>query len=244
VDGAFVVKVTSSVDNNIGIDIYDPGADTTGVASRSAALTVDATPVDISAGAGEVTFALADTLAAANVVGDTYVVGVYADAALDNVVTGIDCPYSFLPKASQVGAIQSASLETNPVYKDHYSGYPKVKDLQILESSTVTINTAVEEINADTAAITKGYAVNLFDMLFDGSVNGSLYNVPVEIVAELVTGGTLAFWFPNCQITPQGEFSPSNEWASMPFAFESQVQGSAVLSGTQRLYRESFVQDV
>ncbi len=112
----------------------------------------------------------------------------------------------------------------------------------MLESSTVSIKTAIEEINANTTNLTAGEAVGLFDMLFDASVNGTLYNVPVELVANLVTGETISFWFPNCQITPEGELAPTNEWANMPFGLEAQVQGSA--NAARRMYRQTLVQDV
>ena len=230
VDGAFVLTCTSE----IGPVFSAVGPD--GTAYPTVTLAVADTPVLIG---DAVSIAFDDVTATGFVAGDVYVIGAYTGDALDNIVTGIASEYSFLTSADSVGAIQSASLETNPTYKDHFSGYPKVKDLQMLESSTVTVKTALEEISAATTVITTGYAVNLWDILFDSSVSGALYNVPVEIVAELVTGGTLSFWMPNCQITPEGEFNPSNEWATMPFALESQVQGAV---GTKRLYRQTLVQ--
>jgi hypothetical protein len=239
VDGAYIIIVTDNSADAVTGSVWYPGtdpagaADVTGEAITGTYAFADGLGVDIT---------LASELTVDNSIGDVWVVGVYSDQASDLITTGIVSPYSFLSKSDNVGAIQSASLETNPTYKDHFSGYPKIKDLQMLESSTVTINTALEEINAeDGAPLVPGYAVNLWDILFDASINGNLYNVPVEIVAELVTGGTLSFWFPNCQVTPEGEFAPGDEWASMPFALESQVQGAL---GTMRIYRQAFVQNV
>ena len=230
VDGAFIVEIT---------DITGPIGDVT----RPDGTTV--ADVDFSAGGdlGQgVTLTFSNVLDTSFAVGDIYVVGAYTASALSNVVTGITSPYSFLTQANNIGAIQSASLETNPTYKDHFSGYPKVKDLVMLESSTVTINTAFEEFNAGLAVLEPGYATSLFDMLFDASVNGTLYNVPVELVMNLVTGGTLAFWFPNCQISPEGEIAPGDDWGSMPFALEAQTQG--VSASTRRLYRQALVQNI
>lgn len=232
VDGAFVLTCTNATGPVFSMVSPD------GTATPTVTFVTDATPVVLTDG---VSLEFDSVAATGFAVGDIFVIGAYSADAQDNIVTGITSEYSFLTKADSVGAIQSASLETNPTYKDHYSGYPKIKDLQMLESSTVTINTALEEINADTSVITTGYAVNLWDILFDASINGSLYNVPVEIVAELVTGGTLSFWMPNCQVTPQGEFAPGDEWAAMPFSLESQVQGGL---STKRIYRQSLVQNV
>lgn len=133
---------------------------------------------------------------------------------------------------NSVGAIKSADLQTNPTFKEHFSGYPKVKDLVMLESSTITVSTALEEISAAQGApIVKGAATTPWDMLFDASVNGSLYFVPVEITCNLVTGGVLSFWMPNCQIVPEADYAPGNDWASMPFKLESQIQ-----TGVRRIY--------
>ncbi len=238
IDGVFVVEVTDNTGDAVTASVWYPGtsyadeaADQTGLSISGATLLSDG-----------VSITLASELTVNNSVGDVYVIGVYTDQAVDNLVTGISCPFSFLTKADSVGAIQSAALETNPTFKEHYSGYPMVRDLIMLESSTVTINAASEEINADTVALVKGYATQLFDMVFDASVNGSLYNMPVEIVAELVTGGTIAFWFPNSQLTPEGEFAPADDWASMAINWEAQIQGAS--NPTKRLYRQAFVQNV
>lgn len=137
-----------------------------------------------------------------------------------------------LDESHSVGAIKSASFETNPTFKEHFSGFPKVKDLIMLESSTITVSTALEEISAVAgAALVKGAATTPWDMLFDASVNGSLYYVPVEITANLVTGGVLSLWMPNCQIVPEADFAPGNDWASMPFKLEAQIQ-----TGVNRVY--------
>lgn len=240
VDGNFLIEVTDNTGDNVTASVWYPGTDQAGAADDAAvSFTSAGTPVLLAAG---VSVALASVATADNSVGDKYVVSAYTADAVNSLATGIQSEYSFLSTADSVGAINAASLETNPTYKEHQSGYPMVRDLLMLESSTVTISTAIEEINAATTDITKGYAVNLFDILFDASINGMLYNVPVEIVAELVTGGTLSFWFPNCQITPEGEFAPSNEWASMPFSLEAQIQGAS--SSVKRLYRQSFVQNI
>lgn len=131
-----------------------------------------------------------------------------------------------------VGAIKNAQFQTNPTFKEHFSGFPKVKDLIMLESSTITVNTALEEISAEAGAdLIKGAATTPWDMLFDASVNGSLYYVPVEITANLVTGGVLSLWMPNCQIIPEADYAPGNDWASMPFKLEAQIQ-----TGVNRVY--------
>lgn len=139
-----------------------------------------------------------------------------------------------LDETDSVGAIKSAALNTNPTFKEHFSGFPKVKDLVMLESSTITVATALEEISAAMGApLVKGAAVQPWDVLFDASVNGSIYYAPVEIVANLVTGGVLSFWLPNCQIVPAADYAPGNDWASMPFSLESQVQ-----NGIDRIYMQ------
>lgn len=136
-----------------------------------------------------------------------------------------------MDETHSVGAIKSADFQTNPTFKEHFSGFPKVKDLIMLESSTITVSTALEQISASTTPLVKGAATTPWDMLFDASVNGSLYYVPVEIVANLVTGGVLSFWMPNCQIVPEADFAPGNDWASMPFKLEAQIQ-----TGVNRVY--------
>lgn len=136
-----------------------------------------------------------------------------------------------LTNAHSVGAIKSADFQTNPTFKEHFSGFPKVKDLIMLESSTITVSTALEQIGAAVAPLVKGAATTPWDMLFDASVNGSLYYVPVEITANLVTGGVLSLWMPNCQIVPEADYAPGNDWASMPFKLEAQIQ-----TGVDRVY--------
>lgn len=138
-----------------------------------------------------------------------------------------------LSAGDSVGAIKSADFQTNPTFKEHFSGFPKVKDLIMLESSTITVSTALEQIGAATAALVKGAATTPWDMLFDASVNGSLYYVPVEITANLVTGGVLSLWMPNCQIVPEADYAPGNDWASMPFKLEAQIQ-----NGVHRVYMD------
>lgn len=230
VDGAFVVTITDTA-GPIGTVVEPDGTTTPSVSF--------ATPALMGQG---VTLGFSDVSATSFAVGDVYVVGAYTGDARSDTITGINSEYSFLTTADQVGSIQSASLETNPVYKEHYSGFPKVQDMKMLESSTVTISSAMEEINAATTALTKGFATTLYDMVFDGGVNGSLYNVPVELVMNLATGGVLSFWFPNCQLSPEGEFAPSQEWGTMPFTLEAQVQGVAI--PTKRLYRQKLVTDI
>jgi hypothetical protein len=56
---------------------------------------------------------------------------------------------------------------------------------------------------------------------------------------NLATGGLLAFWFPNCQIVPEADYAPGNDWASMPFKLEAQIQGAG--SGIKRIYRQTYV---
>lgn len=139
-----------------------------------------------------------------------------------------------MSEANSIGAIKSADLQTNPTFKEHFSGFPKVKDLIMLESSTITVSTALEQISADIAAnvgaaaasaiALKGAATRPFDVLFDGSVNGTLYYAPVEITCNLVNGGVLSFWLPNCQVVPEADYAPGNDWASMPFKLEAQIQ--------------------
>jgi hypothetical protein len=156
--------------------------------------------------------------------------GIYSDKpVVDNSVGA-----AAMSSANSIGAVKNTDLQTNPTFKEHFSGFPKVKDMIMLESSTITVSTALEEISAAIAANIgaavasaiglKGAATQPFDMLFDGSVNGSLYYVPVEITANLVTGGVLSFWMPNCQVVPEADYAPSNDWASMPFKLDAQIQ--------------------
>jgi len=233
-DGAYIVEVTNATGPICSVT--EPDGTTTTSVDFSGAV---GTPVALGDG---VTLGFSSVASTGYVIGDVWVVGVYTANAVTAALTGIASPYSFLTKSDSVGSISTASLETSPVYKNHESGYPLVKDLVMLESSTVTVTSDIEELDADTSTLVKGQAVNLFDILLDASINGTLYNVPVELVAELVTGGTISFWLPNCQITPTGELSPSNDWANMPFALDAQLQGSA--NDALRIYRQKLVQDV
>ncbi len=234
-DGAYIIEVTNATGPIC--DVTEPDGTTNSSVDFSGA---DSTPVALGSDGVELGF---DSVAVTGFeIGDIWVVGVYTANAIAAALTGIASPYSFLTKSDSVGSISSASLETSPVYKNHESGYPLVKDLVMLESSTVTVTSDIEELDAGSTPLVKGQAVNLFDILLDASINGTLYNVPVELVAELVTGGTISFWLPNCQITPTGELSPSNDWANMPFALDAQLQGSA--NDALRIYRQKLVQDV
>lgn len=232
VDGAFVGTVTSV--SPLTIDFVGPDG------TAYADIVFDTQAVAEVIGDG-VSLAFNQVSSTYHVVGDVWVIGAYAAGPVDFPNTGIISPYSFLTSANSVGAIQSAGLTTNPTYKDHFSGFPKVKDISILESSTMTIDTALEEISALTGSVdlTPGLATTIYDMIFDASRAGYLYNVPVEIVANLATGLTLSFWFPNCQIIPTGEFAPSNEWATQPFQLEAQIQ-----NGMRRIYRQSLVPNI
>ena len=156
-----------------------------------------------------------------------------------------------MTEVHSIGAIKNADLQTNPTFKEHFSGFPKVKDLIMLESSTITVSTALEQISAEVAASAlaavtsatslKGAATKPFDALFDGSVNGSLYYAPVEITCNLVTGGVLSFWLPNCQIVPEADYAPGNDWASMPFKLEAQIQFDKTIPAAPVLVNRVFM---
>ena len=232
-DGAFVLTCTEDNTDTTGLNFSCVLPDGS---TNAVVFTATNTPVLLGLG---VSLAF-DTIGSANFnVNDVYVIGAWSASAQDNNITGIISPYSFLTSADRVGAISSASLATNPTFKEHFSGYPKVRDMLMLESSTVDVSTALEEISAATTALTKGYASTPWDMLFDASVNGSLYYVPVEIVMNLATGGVLSFWLPNCQIIPEADFTPGNDWANMPFKLEAQIQGAG--STVKRIYRMTEV---
>lgn len=232
-DGAFVLTCTEDNSDTTGLNFSCTLPDGS---SATPAFTAANTPVSLGLG---VSLAF-NTIDAANFnVGDVYVIGAYTASARAANTTGIVSPYSFLTSADRVGAISSASLASNPTFKEHFSGYPKVRDMLMLESSTIEISTALEEISAATGTLTKGLATTIYDMLFDGSVNGSLYYVPVEIVMNLATGGVMSFWFPNCQIVPEADFAPGNDWGNMAFKLEAQIQGAS--SAVKRIYRGSEV---
>ena len=237
VDGAFILECIDNTSDSINFSVINPD----GTAGAPIEV-VDGSPELIGDGVSVQFDAAAVTAGpAAFAVGDIYVVGVYTSQAVDKANTSILSPYSFLTAADSVGAISSAALATNPTFKEHFSGYPQVKDMVIVESSTMEISSALEEINAEVnTALTKGYANTLFDMLFDAAVNGTLYYVPVEIVANLATGLTFSLWFPNVQLVPEFDFSPSNDWASIAFKLDAQFQGS---TGMKRAYRMLEVPD-
>jgi len=180
-DGAYIVKVTNSTGPVCTVTEPD-GTETTGVDFSSA----NVTPVTLGDG---VTLGFSSVASTGFEIDDVWVVGVYTGDAVAAALTGIASPYSFLTKSDSVGAINTASLETSPVYKNHESGYPLVKDLVMLESSTVTVNSAIEELDAGLTTLVKGAAVNLFDIILDASINGTLYNVPVELVVVLFLSG-------------------------------------------------------
>lgn len=237
IDGAFILECTDNTASNVHFTVTKPDS-TAGIpvtfVDGTAELVGDGVSVQFDAAA-------VAAGAAAFAVGDIYVIGVYTSQAVDNANTGILSPYSFLTAADSVGAINTASLATNPTFKEHFSGYPQVKDMVIVESSTMEVSTALEEVNAAVnTAITRGYATTMFDILFDAAVSGSLYYVPVEIVANLATGLTFSLWFPNAQIVPEFDFAPGNDWANIAFKLDAQFQG---LTGMRRAYRMTEVPD-
>jgi hypothetical protein len=170
--------------------------------------------------------------------GDVYVIGCYTANALNQANTGIVSPYSFLTSADSVGSVKNSSLTTASTFKEHRSGYPEILDLLVLETSTITIGAGLEEINAATTSLVTGQAGTIFDILFDASVNGQLYFMPVEVVTELATGGLLSFWCPNCQIVPEADFAPGADWADMAFKLEAYIQQAL---GTKRIYRQKII---
>lgn len=228
-DGAFVLTCTEDNTDTTGLNFNCTLPDGS---TATPVWTAASTPVLLGLG---VSLAFSSVDAANFNIGDVYVIGAYTASARSDNKSNIISPYSFLTSADRVGSIANAALATNPTFKEHFSGYPKVRDMLMLESSTIEISTALEEISASTAVLTKGLATTLYDMLFDGSVNGSLYYVPVEIVMNLATGGLLSFWFPNCQIVPEADFAPGNDWGNMAFKLEAQIQGAA--SSVKRMYR-------
>jgi hypothetical protein len=238
IDGAFVLTCTDSTAGALAFSVVLPD----GTAGAPIAV-VDSTPVVVGMGAS-IAFPALHVAGGPTyfTVGDVYVSGALTGSAIASNVTGVLSQYSFLTSDDNVGAIKSADFTTNPTFKEHFSGFPKVKDLIMLESSTVTVSTALEEISANTGALIKDFAVTPWDMLFDASVNGSLYYVPCEIVMNLATGGVLSFWFPNCQIAPEADYAPGNDWASMPFKLEAQIQGA--LSSMKRVYRQTVVPNI
>ena len=80
---------------------------------------------------------------------------------------------------------------------------------------------------------------DLSDRGFGKVLCAVIRNKDFEIVMNLVTGGVLSFWLPNCQIIPEADFTPGNDWANMPFKLEAQIQGAG--STVKRIYRMTEV---
>lgn len=234
-DGAFVLTCTDNTADSVNFTVTDPMGD-----ALAPVEFINDAPTLVGSGVSVAFPAAAITGGPTHfAVGDVFTIGVVAGAQMDNDCSNIISPYSFLTSADSIGSIKSATLATNPTFKDHFSGYPKVRDMLMLEKSTVEISTALEEISAGMAALVQGRATTPWDMLFDASVNGTLYYVPVELVMNLATGGVMSFWFPNCLVTPEADYAPGNDWASMPFKLEALIQSAG--STTKRIYRGKHV---
>lgn len=241
IDGAIILKCIDSANGAIVFQVILPdgstGANITlAVADTAVAIGTTGLSIKSSAVLAAAFSETGNSDAAAPTHGDVYVIGVTTSAARASNETGILSPYSFLTAADRIGAVASSSMATSATFKEHFSGYPKVRDLLVLESSTMDITAGLQEISAATTSLVTGEAGTLFDMLFDSSINGQLYYVPVEVVSNLATGGTLSFWFPNCQVVPEADFAPGNDWAQMTFKLSAAVQ-----AGVKRIYRQTNV---
>lgn len=106
---------------------------------------------------------------------------------------------------NSVGAMKSASLSINTTLKEHFSGFPQVRDLLMVESTVIEISAELEEVDPDSDLIAK---------LFDSANTGALWYAPVELVFQTANGRLFTFKLPNMQLEPSINFNPGNDWAS------------------------------
>lgn len=154
--------------------------------------------------------------------GQKWIIPVYSGQAQSGTKTSILSPYSILTHHDSIGSVQNTTLNISSTMKEHTSGAPAKKDLAVLESSNVTVEVTMEELAVDSGQLVAENAKTVFDAMLDGAVNQTKYFAPVELTAELATGGTpLRFWLPCCQIVPNIEVSPGDDWAGVPFQLKA-----------------------
>jgi hypothetical protein len=205
-DGAFIITATGAN----AYSVVRPDGTTATVAAM-----VLNTPDSLGQG-------VSATFSATLTADQKFVIPCYSGAAQDDTKTSILSPYSILSRFDSVGAVQNTSFSVSSTMKDHTSGSPAKKDATILESSDVTVEVTLEEVKVSTSALVAGAATTLFDAILDGAINQTKYFAPVELVAELATGGTpLRFWFPSCQVVPNFEMAPGDDWSGTPFQLKA-----------------------
>lgn len=170
------------------------------------------------------------------------VIGLNTASAVTATQTNITSPYPTTTEHDSIGAIQSTTVNAAATMKEHTSGYPAKKDLALLESTDVNVEVTMEELQISTTDVDKveeGKAKTLFDAMLDSNISSAQYFAPVELVAELATGGTpLRFWLPNCQVVPNIEMSPGGDWAGIPFKLQALKQlGITALLTPNVIYR-------
>lgn len=221
VDGAFVITAT-------GVGGYDWVAPD-GTTGSEGALTSQLLANGVSA-----------AFSAALTGDEVFVIPVYSDDAQTGTRTNILSEYSILSQYDSIGAIQNSSFSVNSTMKEHTSGSPAKKDFAILESSDIAIEVTMEEFNVGSAALTAGEATTVFDMVLDSAVNQTKYFVPVELVAEMATGGTpFRLWLPSCQVIAQFEMGPGDDWAGSPFQLKA-VRQTGLTGAPARVYRLTY----
>lgn len=221
---------TGALDGNyeITIDAEDTpdtfsvtGPDGSGVSSGVA---ITGSPQVIENGVS-VTFA-ATTGHALN---DVYTVPVKTGDATTGSQTGIASAYSTLTTSDSIGAVIDTNIQGNATLKFMESGYPINRDLILVEKVEVFVSCVAQEISST-------YTTPLFDAMIATVNGGDIYYAPVEIVLEMFDGTLMSFWYPNCSIRPDVNFSPGTDWAGMPLNFRAQKQtGLSVIPN--RIYR-------
>ena len=166
--------------------------------------------------------------------GDTFAVGISTGDAKGSIpaMSAVWSPKAYLSSTDSVGAVQAASFTITSSIKEHFSGYPKKKDAEISETVEMVLDVSLEEFTYASGALVKGLAATLADIVFDSSINGSLYWAPFEFVLETLNGEVATVWIPNANISGQLEVSPSDDWAAMPFQAVATKQPAATFHAT------------
>lgn len=237
---------TGAADGAIVITIAGTGTTfnwthpTTGVATNSVAMTGFTTAAQL----GTTGVFIQLSSATGWTPGDVFTISLNSSAAITTATqTNNISAWPTTTSHDSLGSVQNTALNAAATMKEHSAGYPAKKDLALLESIDVNVEVTLEEIrvSAGSDIIVAGQAKTIFDAMMDSNMSATQYYAPVELVAEMATGGNpVRFWLPNCQIVPNIEVSPGQDFSGIPFRMQGLKQlGLSVPVQPQIVYRLS-----
>lgn len=169
-------------------------------------------------------------------VGQKWVCGVQPPGTSSAIQVDTLATKSYLDSSHSIGALQSAQLSADITTKEHSSGYPAVIDLVITESSNINVEVNMEEFGNTTNK-------PILDALFEAINSGQVYACSVECIGQFANGDVKSFWLPNCNLVPNLNINPGNDWAGTPIKFKAVAQTGVAYASMKLIYMNDYAND-